>query len=266
MQSKDIYFTGLLANMNKYTKNLNRIEFVVTNGCSGHCKHCSQGDHNDKIEHIDTDVAVRLIEDVCRNYSISSLMTFGGEPLLYPETVCKILKTAYDCNIPTRELITNGYFSKAESRIKEVAYELKISGVTKILLSVDAFHQETIPIEPVEYFAGCIIENGIYTEVHPAWLVSKDADNPYNVKTKELLNIFENMGIEVSSGNVIIPTGNAKKYFSEFYDDSNEIKSPYEQNPYDITAISINHNGDILDYNVYKNNIVDILNSYSPNK
>lgn len=252
--------------MNEYTKNLNRIEFVVTNGCSGHCKHCSQGDHNNKIEHINTDVAVKLIEDICMNYGITSLMTFGGEPLLFPETVCKIHEAAYNCNISIRELITNGYFSKSESRIKEVAAELKKSHVTKILLSIDAFHQETIPIEPVEYFADCIIDNNINIEVHPAWLVSKDNQNPYNTRTKELLAVFENKGIEVSSGNVIIPTGNAKKYFSEYYDESAEMKSPYEQNPYDINAVSINPDGDVLGGNIYKNDIINILDSYSPYK
>lgn len=38
--------------MNKYLKNLNRIEFVVTMACSGRCKHCSQGNHISN-EHID---------------------------------------------------------------------------------------------------------------------------------------------------------------------------------------------------------------------
>lgn len=31
--------------INKYLKNLNRIEFVITNSCTGKCKHCSQDSH-----------------------------------------------------------------------------------------------------------------------------------------------------------------------------------------------------------------------------
>lgn len=31
--------------LNKYLKNLNRIKFVITNSCTGKCKHCSQGSH-----------------------------------------------------------------------------------------------------------------------------------------------------------------------------------------------------------------------------
>lgn len=37
--------------MNKYIKNLNRIEFVVTMACTGRCIHCSEGEHKSGGEH-----------------------------------------------------------------------------------------------------------------------------------------------------------------------------------------------------------------------
>lgn len=80
-------------------------------------------------------------------------MTFGGEPLLYPEIVCKIHKAAKEMGIPKRDVITNGFFSKDENRIREVVSMLTESGSGNIALSVDVFHQETIPLEPVKYFA-----------------------------------------------------------------------------------------------------------------
>lgn len=97
--------------MNKYLKNLNRIEFVVTMACSGKCRHCSQGSHISG-DHIDGTLAEQAIYEICKNYKIKSLMTFGGEPLLYPETVCQIHSAAGKMNIPHRELITNGYFTR----------------------------------------------------------------------------------------------------------------------------------------------------------
>ena len=78
--------------MNQYLKNLNRIEFVVTMACTGRCKHCSEGEHISDGEHIDGDAAAEAVCEICENYNIDSLMTFGGEPLLYPQTVCKIMK------------------------------------------------------------------------------------------------------------------------------------------------------------------------------
>ena len=131
--------------MNKYLKNLNRIEFVVTMACTGKCKHCSQGEHKSS-DSIDKTLAADAVRKIASEYKIDSVMTFGGEPLLCIDTVCEIQKTAMEMNIPKRQLITNGYFSKNFEKIKLTADRLKESGVNEILLSVDAFHQETIPL------------------------------------------------------------------------------------------------------------------------
>ena len=115
--------------MNKYLENLNRIEFVVTMACTGRCIHCSEGEHKSSGKHIDGDIAVQAVIDICNNYDIKSLMTFGGEPLIYPEVVCNIHKTAKEMNIKDRAIITNGFFSKDKERVREVAQMLSYSGV-----------------------------------------------------------------------------------------------------------------------------------------
>ena len=248
--------------MNKYLKNLNRIEFVVTMACSGRCKHCSQGSHISN-EHIDAESAEQAIYDICSHYNIESLMTFGGEPLLYPKTVCKIHSAARKMNIPQRELITNRYFSKDVNRIKEVAHILAQSGVNGICLSVDAFHQETIPLEYVKEFAMAVLDENIPIHTHPAWLVSVDDNNPYNLKTRELLKEFNAMGIEQSSGNVIFPSGNALKYLGEYFDKNIEYHNPYVEDARNMKTISFSANGDVLGGNIYDNSILDVINSYN---
>ena len=67
----------------------------------------------------------------------------------------------------------------------------------------------------------------------------------------------------MSTGNVIFPSGNAKKYLSEYFDDTKAYSNPYEDDPRDIQSISVNPNGDMLNANIYKNCIMDILNTYS---
>lgn len=250
--------------MNEYVKNLNRIEFVVTMACTGKCKHCSEGEHANCRGHIDTDIAVKSIREVCKNYKIQSLMTFGGEPLIYPEVVCAIHKTAKEMGIAKRQLITNGFFSKQFERIEEIVQSLETSGVNELLLSVDAFHQETIPLEPVKHFAECVAKSNIHIKLSPAWLVSEDDNNPYNIRTREILKEFEGLNISVGSGNVIFPSGNALKYLGEYFDENVEILSPYDENPKDIRAIGFSPNGDVLDGNVYQKEILDILNDYQP--
>ncbi len=248
---------------NENLRNLNRIEFVVTMACTGRCRHCSQGEHssNDRIDKKSASDAVRKI---AKEYNIDSVMTFGGEPLLCPETVCEIHKAAREMNIPHRQLITNGYFSMDSERIRLVAEKLIESGVNEILLSVDAFHQETIPIEYVIEFAAAVNKADVSLKAHPAWLVSPDADNPYNSETREILGIFNRMGIATSEGNVIFPSGNALRYFKEYFDMNDEVRNPYEEDPTDIRAICFSANGDILGGNIYRKDIIDIIRDYQP--
>ena len=61
--------------MNKYLKNLNRIEFVVTMACTGKCKHCSQGDHTGS-ENIDKALAADAVRKIAAEYNITSVMTY----------------------------------------------------------------------------------------------------------------------------------------------------------------------------------------------
>ncbi len=249
--------------MNKYLKNLNRIEFVVTTACTGSCKHCSQGEHKNS-EKIDKTLAADAVRRIAKEYGIKSVMTFGGEPLLCCETVCEIHKAAREMNIPQRQLITNGFFSNSSDKIKLVAKKLTEGGVNEILLSADAFHQETIPVEYVREFANAVNVPEVKLRIHPAWLVSADNDNPYNNETKRILAEFRRMGIESSEGNVIFPSGNAIRYLGEYFDLSKEIRNPYQEDPTDIRAICFSANGDILGSNFYERDILEILENYSP--
>lgn len=250
--------------MNPYIQNLNRIEFLITLACTGRCKHCSEGEHVTNGVYIDSDAAVQVVNKLCTEYNMESLMTFGGEPLLYPDVVCKIHAAAREMNIPKRQLITNGFFSKDEDIIKITAMRLAQCGVNDILLSVDAFHQEFIPLKPVKDFANAIQVVGISLRAHPAWLVNKNTENPYNQRTHEILKQFKSMGITASEGNNIIPDGNAIKYLSEYYDLNQKYISPYAENPRDVRSICISPNGDVLGGNIYQSEITDIIKKYVP--
>ena len=191
-------------------------------------------------------------------------MTFGGEPLIYPDVVCAIHKAAVEMGIEKRQLITNGFFSKKKERIEDVVKMLEENGVERVLLSVDAFHQETIPLEPVKHFAECVARSKIHIKLSPAWLVSEEDDNPYNLKTREILKEFEYLNISVGKGNVIFPSGNALKYLREYFDEEIEYSSPYDEDPNDIRAICFSPNGDVLNGNIHDKDILDILEAYRP--
>ena len=249
--------------MNQYFKNLNKIEFVVTYSCTGRCKHCSEGDHTACGERIDPQIAADAVRKIAAEYDIKTVMTFGGEPLLYTDAVYAIMTSAKELNIPKRQVITNGYFSKNAYKIREVAQRLATCGVNDLLLSVDAFHQETIPLDVVKMFAAEVKQCGISIRLSPAWLVSATDDNPYNRKTREILGSFADIGLPVGEGNVIFPEGNALKYLAEYFtDDLSE--NPYAEDPRDVRCVSFEPNGDVLGGNVYERDIMEIVNNYTP--
>ena len=249
--------------MNPYLKHLNKIEFVITNACTGRCKHCSEGEHTACGERIDPQTAADAVRKIAAAYDIQTVMTFGGEPLLYPDAVCAIMTAAKELSIPKRQIITNGYFSKNPARMREVAEKLAESGVNDLLLSVDAFHQETIPLDTVKLFAAEVKRGGIPLRLQPAWLVSVDHDNPYNKTTREILGSFADMGIATNEGNVIFPEGNAAKYLAEYF--THEIpENPYVEDPRNVRCVSFSPKGDVLDGNIYHRGIMEILETYAP--
>ena len=162
--------------------------------------------------------------------------------------------------MPVRQVITNGYVPKDAGVIAE---RLAACGVSDLLLSVDAFHQETIPLDVVKAFAAELCACGVPVRLSPAWLVSKTHDNPYNRKTTQILAAFDGMGIPVGEGNVIFPEGNARKYLAEYFTDVTP-ENPYVEDPHDLRCISFLANGDVLDGNLYRADVMEIINGYAP--
>ena len=249
--------------MNPYLKNLNKIEFVITYACTGRCKHCSEGDHASCGERIDWQIAADAVRKIAAKYDIKTVMAFGGEPLLYTDAVYAIMETAKELNIPRRQVITNGYFSKNADKIREVAEGLAACQVNDLLLSVDAFHQETIPLSVVKQFATEAKACGISIHLQPAWLVSAVDDNPYNRKTKAILDSFADMEIPVNEGNVIFPEGNALRYLADYFTDTLP-ENPYVEDSRDVRCVSFSPNGDVLGGNVYERDIMEIIKDYAP--
>ena len=247
----------------QYLKNLEKIEFVVTYACTGRCKHCSEGDHTACGERIDPAVAVDAVRKIAAKYDIKTVMTFGGEPLLYPDAVCAIMSAATELDIRKRQVITNGYFSNNPKRIAEVAHRLCECGVNDLLVSVDAFHQETIPIAVVRSFVAEAVRLGIPTHLQPAWLVSRDDGNPYNEKTRELLSSLADLGAPVSEGNVVFPEGNALKYLGEYFS-AGRPENPYTEDPCNVKCISFDPDGGVFGGNLYQKDIMDIISAYAP--
>ena len=249
--------------MNKYLQNLNKIEFVLTYACTGKCRHCSEGERLSCTERIDPDAAADAVCKIAKEYDIKTVLAFGGEPLLHIDALVSVISAAKACGIPKRQVITNGYFSTDAEKIKDTAKRLFECGVNDLLLSVDAFHQETIPLNTVEIFAREAKNEGLSIRLSPAWLVSRENDNKYNKETKEIIESLGHLKIPCAEGNVVFPEGNAIKFLSEYFV-NNVAPNPYAEDPCNVKCISFSPNGDVLDGILYEKDIMDIIRNYTP--
>lgn len=250
--------------MNEYIKSVDRIEFSVTNACTGRCKHCSVGGGRLPALYLDGSRAAEVVRKLCALYPVKSVMTFGGEPLLHPDAVCAIQGAAAKAGVPVRQLITNGYFTKDGERMSEVVWRLKESGVNDLLLSADAFHQETIPLKAVKDFALAVMKADIPLRISPAWLVSREDPNPYNKKTLAITEELAALGAPVCEGNVVFPEGNALIYLREYVEGRASVPNPYEEDPRDLHTISVDADGATLGGNVTEKDIYDLIAAYRP--
>ena len=251
--------------MNPYLKNLKKLEFVVTDACTGKCRHCSEGDHAACGTHLEPNLAADAVARVAAVYRLETVMAFGGEPLLYPETVEAIMRAALAAGVAHRQVITNGYFSRDPGAMRVMAARLAACGVSDLLLSVDAFHEEFIPIATVRRFAEEAQAAGIPIRLQPAWLVSLEDDNPYNRETRRLLDSFCDTGIPIGGGNVVFPEGNARIHLAEYFH-GDAPKNPYVEDPRDVRCLSFSPNGEVLDGNIRHTDILKILENYAPRK
>jgi MoaA/NifB/PqqE/SkfB family radical SAM enzyme len=257
---------------------MNRIEFAVTYLCNGGCKHCYSIQGKERFpEHIDKSIAVEIVRKVGKKYDPESIMTFGGEPLLFPEIVCAIHKEAMNVGIPIREVITNGYWSRDTEKIREIAKDLAESRVNSIIISVDAFHQEHVPLDIVRKTAEACLEAGIEDiSWNPCWVLSEDTDNQYNQKTKSILKELEDLPIRNSGGNVMEPDGLALVNLKEFLPLKRKIPAakcgdmPYTDPLDSVKGIYVEPDGEIAvckDFyigNASKTDIVNLIESYDP--
>ncbi len=256
---------------NKYI-DLKRVEFIITNKCSSKCIHCSNIDNKNTNRVIDEVTTKGILDSVVKNYKIDSVMTFGGESLLYPEITTSIFKYAKDLEIPNRQLITNCYWSKNIKRINEICSMLVDCGVNDLLLSVDSFHQEYLDFEIVDYTINKLSKlNFKSIKLHPCWFESKDSQNKYDIQTNNFLNQLSKYNIEISQGNILFPAGAAITNFPDKFKalkDINEIvcgSMPYTDNPQMVESICVNPDGKIggLCYGEDMS-ITDFLDSYNP--
>ena len=264
--------------MNKHV-NLQRLEFIVTFRCASRCEHCSvcTDTADTTIRHMDLTLAKKAITDAQNLYGIKSLMTFGGEPLLFADFTAALHRHAAELGVMKRQLITSGYFSPDPEKIKKVVRQIKDCGVNSVLVSVDCFHEKHLDYETVERFLQELKNVGVQNvKLCPAWVVNKQHDNPYNARTKELLAGFEYLGFPEDVGNDIAHGGRATENLKEYLPKrrprvfGNCTTHKYRQPIDNVEVLLVRPNGDVCVCGVIgslqKNSLPEIIAGFDYSK
>ncbi len=259
--------------------NCERLVFTITHQCTSKCSHCFIDKNTVVKSHISAEEADGVMSFMAREYNIDSVLTYGGEPLLYPEIIASIHSRAAELGIPKRQIFTNGFWSTKRERNEQIADLLRKASVNSISLSVDYFHQQNIPLQTVvstielllSRDLGCII-------LTPCWVGSIDADNIYNRKTREILDILSRFKLPVGKGNILSPVGEGRESHDSLFHKSWDFKERYcatmqhMNDFYRVRTLCIEPSGvialcrGIVIGNIRKDTMGTILEKYDPNE
>ena len=124
---------------------------LITNYfCTSRCRHCLYHCSPNWVkEYIDSETAekcfIRILELGCRSVHIG-----GGEPMLRPEKLEKVLDVANRVGMGIDYVETNSSWFKDAESAKRILERLRSKGLGTLLISISPFHNEFIPFSKVK--------------------------------------------------------------------------------------------------------------------
>jgi hypothetical protein len=146
------------------------------------------------------DEAKRYLRQV-RDHPVEMVTISGGEPCLYFDLVEEIVREAHGNGVPGVWLFTNAFWARTRKGAFEKLSRLKSVGLTRLCLSVDAFHSPFVPVERVRLTIATARELNLEIVVDSRFLGPPETDNETNRETRKLLDeIGDLTGVELWQG------------------------------------------------------------------
>ena len=129
-----------LAENRKYLRRHPKLTYLfleLTDSCNLHCLHCGSNCSEKKERYMDTELAIRALDEIAEDFDPRSVMIClsGGEPLLHPDFL-RIASIIVDMGFPWG-VTTNG------TQIDEnAAYQMKKLGLSSITISIDGIEED----------------------------------------------------------------------------------------------------------------------------
>ncbi len=115
--------------------------------CTAECRHCMFASAPDcPKEYISPEMAERLAA-ILEEAGTSSVHIGGGEPFMNFRALCTLIEALNRHDVGVDYIETNAFWCSDEDFVRERLTKLRELGVTTIMVSVDPFHIEYVPLE-----------------------------------------------------------------------------------------------------------------------
>lgn len=184
----------------------------LTYKCPAKCDHCCFSSGPGVNGRIDLETAERAIDQAAQISTLTMVGFTGGEPMLYPRELVKLLRKSKNHGLRTR-IVTSAAWAKKAEKAEEMLADLKEAGLDEISLSYDDSHAPFITERQIANCVRAAASNKIPVAIN----VCVDIDAKITGATvKELL---EAEGIDTTTirlqDTLINSTGRAEKLTSD---------------------------------------------------
>jgi hypothetical protein len=165
---------------------MNRLLLQITYRCTSRCRHCIYCS-NDKVGGALTAGDVERI--IHQTRPRECVVFTGGEASLLPDVVISGIKVATSLGIESW-LNSNGSWGKDPGFAKEYSEALVTHGLARANISVDALHQEFVPVDSVLNAIRALQAAGVKKIKALVTFVNRNQGLLFDQRTEELLTIL----------------------------------------------------------------------------
>ncbi|HSW50767.1 MAG TPA: radical SAM protein [Bryobacteraceae bacterium] len=137
------------------------ITLVFTRKCNASCRHCGFSCGPSATETMTVEQASAYLGEAKQAVpDLQAVSITGGEPMLFPREVVKVLALAQSLGLWS-ELVSNSYWAVDRIIARRRLEDFRGLGLRNFVTSLDAYHAEFVPAERVRVAVECAVDLGL---------------------------------------------------------------------------------------------------------
>ena len=145
--------------------NILEVAFMLTDRCTASCEMCcfQCTPHNSFVQ--DEDLMKRYIDEAAQLGSVRYIAYTGGEALLYPDLLKRMMRYGKERHGFNSSLVSNGFWAADYEKGLVLMKELKECGLSGIRLSADKYHLKYVSPQTFRNALRILLETDLLDEI-----------------------------------------------------------------------------------------------------